>query len=984
MDNSKLQEIKNLVEKFAKNEFEYSSKSAKYNETEARVDFINEFFEILGWDIKNKSMLPKPMREVISEANINNDSANRRPDYEFRINTNRKFFVEAKKPSVDILEEIEPAYQTRRYGWSATLPVSILTNFKDLIIYDCTVIPYENDNPRIAKVRHYSYKDYVEKFDEIYALLSKEAVTNNALEDEFGQKIRPNKSPFDSYFLEQIEKWRKLLAEDIIKINNNLDEETLNQIVQVFINRLIFLRICEDRNLEKYGDLQNLPENDALENLLNLFYKADKKYDSGLFDFIQDNLTPNIKVSNSTIISIVNDLYYPNSPYTFSVVEPKILGDIYEQFLAKKILIKRGEVSIEQKPEVKAANGVYTTPQFIVDFILESTLQQALVNHQESITVADIACGSGIFLIEAYETLLNHYLKTYIEQKQFEKLRKDDSGDFQLTLQERKSILLKHLYGVDIDPNATEVAKFSLLLKVIEDIAEGEIEVMVNKGQKVLPNLDSNIQTGNSLIDEDYFKFKDVKKLSISDLKKINPFDFKKRFPQVFNDNQGFSLIVGNPPYIKIQKMVTYSPEEVDYYHSSQSKYSSGRHNNFDKYMLFIERSLDLLKPNGMLGYITPHKFMTIQSGEPIRKLISENKYLKKLVHFGIEQVFGNQATTYTNILVLQKSEQDNFEFQKVEDIKNWKIQPNKSFEVLEANKLSHEPWTFDQGQSFELNAQSSNTLDGIAEIFVGLQTSADDIFIIQPTSSDNELITFKDTNGKQWTIEKAVTKDAILDYRLDCFSPIIPNRKMIFPYEFKEGKPYLLSEDDFATQYPKTYEYLLSYKKQLNKRHFSNSNPTWFQFGRSQSLQKFDKEKLIIKNPASEACVVLDQKNISFTGGGNGPYYGIRSTSSEIPNLFLLGLMNSSLFDSWVKARSSVFRGGYYSFGKQFIGSFPIPVMTKERKAIIKEVSSLWKQINELNEKSETIPFNERETVLRKKQLLKKSSDQLVEKLYK
>lgn len=984
----KLQAIKKLVEKFQKNEAEYSSKAAQYNETEVRVDFINEFFEILGWDIRNKAMLPKPMREVVAEVNIIDESSNRKPDYEFRINTERKFFVEAKKPSVDVTLENEPAYQTRRYGWSATLTVSILTNFKDLIIYDCSIVPYEGDNPRIAKARHYSYKDYVQKFDEIYSLLSKEAVAKGSLEATFGKDFKPNKIPFDSYFLDQIEKWRKLLAEDIVKSNSYEDEETLNQIVQIFINRLIFLRICEDRSLEKYGDLKNLPIEDALKNLLTLFYKADKKYDSGLFDFIHDTLTPRIKVSDSTIINIVNDFYYPNSPYTFTVVDPKILGDIYEQFLSRKIFINDKKVVIKQKPEAKAANGVYTTPKFIVDFILNSTLQIELQNKDkiDQITLMDIACGSGIFLVEAYTALLNNYLKKYIDEEQYDKLRKDDSGDFQLTLAERKSILLKHIYGVDIDTNATEVTKFSLLVKILEDITEGEIEVMVQKGERALPNLENNIKTGNSLIDEHYFEHKKIKDISVHDLKKINPFNFKENFPEIFNgENPGFSIIVGNPPYIKIQKMVSYSPEEVKYYHCPVSKYLSAKHNNFDKYMLFVERSIELLRSNGMLGYITPHKFMTIQAGEPIRALISENHYLKRIVHFGIEQVFGNQATTYTNILVLQKSTQDKFEFQGVVNLKEWKLDNEKNFRLIESSSLSEKPWSFDNtGIDVSSSHFDGDILGNIAEIFVGLQTSADDIFIVEPMSEENDLITFKGVDGKKWTIEASITQNAILDYRIDYFSSILPNRKIIFPYANVDGKNTLILEDEFIRVFPKAYEYLNHYKKALRKRHFSNSNSIWYQYGRSQSLQKFNSEKLIIKNPASSSCIVLDKDDVMFTGGGNGPYYGIRSLSKEISNTFLLGLINSNLFDTWVKARSSVFRGGYYSFGKQFITDFPIPKITKEVKGVIKEVNVLWNQINDLNIKHKETPVSDQETLKRKQKLLKEKSDQLIEKLYK
>src|SRR5258708_278792 len=237
IDPDKISRLKRLVERFEGLEHEITSSSSNYNETEARSDFINEFFQILGWDVLNERGLPKPLREVILEANVNVRDQGRKPDYEFRFNTTRKFFVEAKKPSVDILNSQVSSFQTRSYGWSAKLSISVLTNFKNLVIYDCLPIPTEHDNSRVAVIKEYSYKEYVSKFEEIYEQLSKESISSGKFDELFSipSDNRKGEKLFDEYFLDQIEKWRLLLARDILKHNSSLNEESLNYLIQAFI-----------------------------------------------------------------------------------------------------------------------------------------------------------------------------------------------------------------------------------------------------------------------------------------------------------------------------------------------------------------------------------------------------------------------------------------------------------------------------------------------------------------------------------------------------------------------------------------------------------------------------------------------------------------------------------------------------------------------------------------------------------------------------
>jgi len=991
MDPEIKKELEELISRFEKNESEYIKSGSSYNETELRSDFLNKFFEILGWDVLNERGLSKPFREVVLEANVSNTGIYQKPDYEFRFNGEKRFYLEAKKPSVDIISSKEAVYQTRRYGWSAGLNISVLSNFKNLSIYETLTVPNENDDTRVAKVHEFHYKDYINRFEEISSLISKEALKNGSFDRNFSIPAgeRRGKSSFDNYFLSQIESWRLLLANDLVINNPDISIDELNYLIQVFINRIVFLRVCEDRNLEKYGTLKTLDKNNSVKELLSLFNEADKKYNSGLFDFIRDKLTPSVIISNSVLIKIVSDLYYPNSPYAFSVIDPKILGDIYEQFLARIVTKNQSNnINLEYKPEVKIANGVYTTPSFIVKEIVKETVSRKIVDTGEilKIKVADIACGSGIFLLEAYDNLLASYLDNCIKQNNKSDLRIDDYGDSYLRIEAKREILQKQIYGVDIDEQAVEVTKFSLLLKLLEDVSLPEINSLVEKKEKVLPSLEKNILCGNSIVDASYLSYRSSSEIDKSENNLVRPFVWRQSFPFVFS-NGGFDVIVGNPPYTKIQHMVQYSPKEVEYYKSEFSPYLSAHANNFDKYHLFFERGVALLAKDGYLGYIIPHKFMTTRAGEYMRQLVASKRILRNIIHFGAIQVFEGQATTYTCIIIVQKSDGEKFSFQKVVDLDIWKNRGEiENMTLLETNILGRSPWVFVSKKDSEIISAIEKSNPGkfsdIAEIFVGIQTSADDIFFINVDKCDENYIYFKDKNGDPTIIEKGILKGAILDQSISPFRQIVPNKQLIFPYEEKNGKILLISEDDLKAKYPKSYQYLLKHKSSLAKRSMPNKEEKWYQFGRSQSLNKFNSVKIIIKNPASFACAVFDDNDLLFSGGGNGPYYGVRPLGASNV-FFIMGLLNHPLFDKWVKLRSSIFRGEYYSFGKQFIEGFPIKIPTSDyEKGAVISVSQYWAKIIQMNRQQIVIP-SKKEEIEQQKDILKAEANMILSKLY-
>jgi hypothetical protein len=526
MPQSAPQAVLDLVKRFSDNKESY--KSPTFNEAQLRIDFLNPFFEALGWDIANKQGFAEAYKEVVHEDAVKVGTATKAPDYSFRIGGQRKFFVEAKKPFINIKEDIDPAFQVRRYAWSAKLPLSILTDFEEFSVYDCRVKPVKTDKASVCRLLYIRYDEYESRWDEIAGKFSKEAINKGSFDKFVADRKRGHgTTEVDDAFLSEIEAWRDILARNIAIRNEKLSNRELNFAVQRTIDRLIFLRICEDRGIEEYGRLlAHLNGDNIYKRLCVLFREADDRYNSGLFHFREekgrkespDDITLKLDIDDKVLKEIIESLYYPDCAYEFSVLPADILGQVYEQFLGKVIRLTAGhQAKVEDKPEVKKAGGVFYTPTYIVDYIVKNTVgklvENKTPNQVAALRILDPACGSGSFLIGAYQYLLDWhrdwYTKNWRERWCYGKnptLYKARENEYRLTTPERKRILLNNIYGVDIDTQAVEVTKLSLLLKVLEGENEQSISQQLKLfHQRALPDLGNNIKCGNSLIGMDFY-----------------------------------------------------------------------------------------------------------------------------------------------------------------------------------------------------------------------------------------------------------------------------------------------------------------------------------------------------------------------------------------------------------------------------------------------------------------------------------------------
>lgn len=936
------QRIRELISAFKRNEADYIRAGSVYNETQARTDFITPLLEAFGWDVHNTKGQPLDLREVFEEATVEvgEERLSKKPDYELRLARQRKLFVEAKKPCVRIDHDRSASFQTRRYGFSASLPISILTNFHQLAIYDCVPPPCITDEAQIARIGLYSYDEFDTKFDELYDKISRESIYTGRFDRIYNVSVAHHGTQqFDGHFLKQVRSWRERLAVDIKQNTANLTASELSYIVQRFLSRIVFLRICEDREIEKYETLKDLSQKHSFASLMEVLKRADLFYDSGLFRLLDDERL-NVKITDSILRGIIQELYYPASPYTFAVVETSVLGEIYELFLGEVITFdSRGQVQIVEKPEVRESGGIVPTPRFVVDAIVDRTLKPYIDGKSPSeltdFTVADICCGSGTFLLGAYEYLLNHHLNWYLSQmpngEASQKIYEIMGGQWRLTFEEKRRILMQHIRGVDIDSNAVEVSRLSLLLKLIEDETADALNSFVARYRvSALPSLDQNIRCGNSLVEHNDFS-QHQPHATTELIEKINPFTWKNEFPAEM-ERGGFDVIIGNPPYIRIQNMVAYSPEEVNFYQNAASPYQT-RNQNFDKYFLFLERAIALVRTPGLIGMIVPNKFMITAAGRDLRRVISGGRVLKEIVHFGAQQVFGAGASNYTCIIILDSSTTMQFDLERVRDITKWRYGAPGDREKLESRYLTDAAWPLASELTAtvfdKIKSKCRTTLGEVADIFVGVQTSADEIYIIIPKTENGEHVIF-DWNEQEWSIERNILRPCLYDVSLQAYSKPKPNTYIIFPYHIGTQRARLIQPDEMQSQFPHALAYLTARRAALEQRNVQggiNNERQWYQYGRSQSLTKFDSPKIILPILSLEPRYAYDDQNIVVTGGGNGPYYLVRpKNNSEYSIFVLMAILCHSFSEAMLKTRTSVFRGGYYSHGKQFIEVLPMP----------------------------------------------------------
>jgi len=985
------EEIHELIERFDRNIDTY--RSGKYNEAQVRQEFVNPFFNALGWDVYNKQGYAEAYKDVIHEDTIKIGSATKAPDYCFRIGGTRKFFLEAKKPSVDIKKETHPAYQLRRYAWSAKLPLSILTDFEELAVYDCRIKPDKTDKPSKARTLYFTYNEYIERWDEIASIFSQGAVLKGSFDKYVeSSRVKRGTAEVDTAFLEEIERWREILARNIALRNPALSQRELNFAIQRTIDRIIFLRICEDRGIEDYGRLMALQNGTQIyRRLCRMFYQADDRYNSGLFHFRKeknrpeppDDLTLNLTIDDNVLKDVFRNLYYPDSPYEFSVLPADILGQVYERFLGKVIRLTPGHRAVvEEKPEVKKAGGVYYTPTYIVDYIVKQTVGKLIEGKRpgprgavSKLKILDPACGSGSFLIGAYQYLLDWHRDQYItnDPEKWAKGRKPrlyqgHGGDWQLTTDERKRILLNNIYGVDIDPQAVEVTKLSLLLKVLEDEnAETIGKQLALFHERALPDLGSNIKCGNSLIGPDFYEGRQMGMFDEEEMYRINVFDWKAEFYEIMKDG-GFDAVIGNPPYVRqelLGSLKSYFQRRYEVYHGVA-----------DLYAYFIEKGVSLLRSGGYFSYIVANKWMRANYGKSLRQWLKQQNIVE-IIDFGDLPVF-QQATTYPCILVIKKtSPETKFNTTSVNTLDfndlNFHVTQNR-YQVRQT-LLGDDGWSLVDEKTQDLLDKLRNTGTPLGEyvdgkIYRGVLTGLNEAFVIDfPVR------------------EKLIAEDPKSE---ELIKPFLVG-KDVKRYQKPSSERYLIftRRGIKIDQYPAIKQYLLQFKERLMPKPLNWKGDKWpgrkagsYQWYEIQDTvayhQEFEQPKIIYPN----IC-----KNPEFSFDEESLYTNQKCFIISMADKYLLGALNGSLTNFLFNMILPKLRGNFFEPSYVYFKDFPIRTIDfsdPTDKARHDRMVELVKRMLDLNKRLAAATVPQEKTVLQRRiEATDHQIDRLVYELY-
>ncbi len=602
MDKEQMKiEISKLIEKYNR------EKDKRYNEEATKNDFILPLFEILGWSVKDSN-------EVSKEENI----SGKRVDYGFRIDGIPKFFLEAKGLDEDLEgsrtvkgRQVTYAEQAFNYAYYKGCNWAILTNFKGIMVYDAWAKTNSQSSFRFA----IWVDSLLSNFEDLY-LLSKEAFKQGLLDKKYSTKSR--KRPITEQLLLDFTNFRAILSKDVYNLNKskNLTEEELDEAIQRLFDRLIFIRNCEDRELEPYDLLSTLRQwkenrkGTLVGKLRELFTHFDETYNSKIFS---KHLCDQVDISDNALSRVLDGLYTTEDgsiQYDFSLIDADVLGNIYEQYLGH--ILKKTKLT-ESKAKRKS-EGIYYTPNYIVDYIVKNTVGELLKNKKidaSKIKVLDPACGSGSFLIKAFDVLNEYYSK----KKNYEQTKLDTSGA-DATYSTKLSILKDNIFGVDLDKQAVDIAQLNLLLKVAEK-------------KKRLPILQQNIKNGNSLIDD-------------PKLAGDKAFRWNEEFKDILS-NGGFDVIVGNPPYFNIKSNDVL--KNTFYYKTLADGVVNAA-------SMFLKRGIDLLKAEGYLGYIVPKSILIIDSWQPIRKILLNEVQITKI--YDVSKAFGDVGLEQV-IIVIKK-----------------------------------------------------------------------------------------------------------------------------------------------------------------------------------------------------------------------------------------------------------------------------------------------------------------------------------------
>jgi hypothetical protein len=972
------QGLRLLIERFAANEPYFRTRD--FDETSTREQFINPLFDLLGWDLLDAAG-HGPDREVVFHPRLVEHSqaagaeewdedlteeelAAREPvalipDYAFRVDGVTRFFVEAKRAGVSV-DTRAPAFQVKSYAWSQRGRVAVLTNFRQLRVFETTARPVYNqaDAGLLIGV---DYTEFEANWERLWNLLSREAVIAGSVERAGRQ--RRGALRVDEAFLNELAGWRERLARDLATRNPDLDVWGLGEATQRILDRLVFLRVCEDRTVEQQVVLRRYARvTDAYRQLRTEFGRLNLTYNGALF---APHFSERLEVSDEVIQAFIESLYFPYSPYRFDVIDVDLLGSVYERFLGQELTLdSHRHVDLVDKPEVRHSGGVYYTPKWVVQQIVERTIGPLLADRTpraaEQLRIVDPACGSGSFLLGALDYLISWHEEYYTANPDADRDRhRPGLGDRRLLTSDAKaSIVSRNLFGVDIDPQAVEVAQMSLYLKILER----ETGASLHEQHRLfagpyLPALTENIRSGNSLLAPG--QVPDQLLFDVDLRRRINPFDWhdtERGFGAVFTERGGFDAVIGNPPYTRVQVLRRFRREESALYAEAYSTAAA----SFDIATLFIERGLSLLRPSrgrdrgGRLGYIVTRTFCETDAAAPLRELLAAGRRVNSITDFGAGLVFEG-VSAYTVLLNLTREPNPTFKLTRVpappslSALVSAELPNSPLAATISAAELDAEPWPLMlpvERALLDRLAAAHPSLRAVSgdQIFQGVITGADPIYRcadVGPHPSDPSLRLVKPPALERpdpIAIEREVLRPVVAGANdLHRFRWAPSNEWIIFPYERNtETEAYQpMSAARFGQRFPLAYAWLNSHREALLARSPQTgttwSDQNWPAFSRRQNLERFAEPKVLVPYMLRELCAAPDPGAHYFVNVTTGGYGIGLNPEYAITREYLAALLNSELCSWALRRRSRAFRGDYFAGRASNLRLIPIAITAND-----------------------------------------------------
>lgn len=936
--------------------------------------WINELLAIFNWDVRDTSQIlqEKVLSKEEKERLVEIGSNYTRPDYTFKRGNEKLTFLDAKGTYVNLETDIDAAFQIKSYGWSIIAPCAFITNFEEFVIYDCTYIPAQGQPANFGRI-YLKIDDYIENFEVLENHLLKSNILNGKLSQIYSDTLRGEReiqklSP-DFLFAQQLSEFRLSLANNILESNHDLiqgNSELLAYITQVVINRIVFIRICEARKIEKEGLLLDFQRN----GFWNSFKKSSyndfyEHYDGPLFDRI--NSIHEIEVQNDVFNSLIEKLYYP-SPYRFDVIPTKLLSDIYEIFLSKRLFIENNIVIEKLKLEYIKTNGAISTPQFLVQDLIKRTIAKNIIvreglNSVFATKVLDFACGSGIFIVELFDYLQSVIVEYHSENpnEKYSSLFFTNEHNTTLTIEGKRKLISDCIYAVDIDPEAVEVARMSLSLKVIDNIEfhENYQEIGVY-GNQILNNVGNNVKCGNTLVSYDITEQYSTIIKNEEQLLKTNPFDWRSEqgFAEIFNGNEGFDYIIGNPPYVEVKN---YNVEYPFMHQYIKDNYQTTKNGKVDLSVAFIERGIELLNGNGKLGLIIQKRFFKTKYGKKIREFISSNQLLFQVIDFETTNLFKGRIT-YIASLILAKSQPDTVSFIKISNKSEeipLKLQQlptievdNSKFIEIPSNGFDTNPWNFDNADLLSIKTELLNrhgNFGNFAKVRVGIQVLWDRAYHLTVKSiNENGTILCDSYLENDFDIEIEACRPLIVNEKFYPFCSDATNTYVIFPYDVVDGKKVQILFDEFCERYPLAGRYLSKNEATIKENVETYADDKWHLFTRENNHQRIE-PKVLIPMTANDTFASITQNPLNYCDNANMFFVDIPNKSEN--NLYAIAsIINSTLFSVCARSIANPQQNGYFKFNKQFIEPIPFP---KENyinsEDLVEEIALIGQNIEQL-----------------------------------